>query len=251
MTDHEYTYHRAPNGDVYRIHLETDPNAASPRDDDYNVSTLVTWDRRWLSPDRDRATATDLPTELFNGDGNVARKLAKYVALYRPDVLVMVPLNRGGCDGTLETDPTDRRDNHDGIAYVTRADWEAAMGTDYTGDVTPTLAVEQEIAVYNRWAAGEYVGYVVERREPWTKTFASSRPDLAGWDWIITGDCWGIDDETYALREAIASLPTGAVEVTDAAEADPDAVDCAWIDSPTPALRARHAAYVASFEHGR
>lgn len=211
MTETEFKYYRAPNGDTFRVHLEQDPDASSPREYD-NLSTLVTWDSRYLSPDRDGESVYDLPRDLLNGDGNAARKLAKYVALFRPDVLYMVPLVRNGYDGSLVADPNDVHNNHDGLAYVTAADWKLMMGdtpSDGTASLTPAQAIEQELTTYNAWAAGEYVGYVVEKAHRWTDadgdvTYTWDDTEMA---------CWGIDDEDYAWQAAFDTLPTGTYQL--------------------------------------
>lgn len=210
MTEYKY-YHGPAEGEFYRVHLEQDPDASTPREYD-NLSTLVTWDSRYLSPDRDGESMYDLPRDLLNGDGNAVRKLAKYVALFRPDVLYMVPLVRNGYDGGLSTDATDRHNNHDGLAYVTAADWKLLMGdtpSDGTRGLTPAEAIEQEVELYNSWAAGEYVGYIVERAHRWTdadgeRTYTWDDTDMA---------CWGIDDRDYAWQAAFDALPDGSYQL--------------------------------------
>lgn len=238
MTRHDYTYYRhtADGADTfYRIHLEQDTDAESPRDSCDNVSTLVTWDSRYLSPDRDRHGAADDigARHLLDGALNSARKLYLYVKLYRPDILAAVPLVRG-YDGTLSADADGAHNNHDGVAYVAAADWKMCMGNSPVeggpwhltatgepdpdnagGNRTPSAleAIEQDLETYNRWASGEYVGYVVEQ----AKRYTGSDDDDVLYVWgdptDDLGSCWGFDDEEYAMTEAVTTLPDGVVKL--------------------------------------
>lgn len=224
MSNFEYTYHRAPDGTFYRVHTEPDTDAESPRGYD-NVTTMVTWDSRYLSPDRYQQGTRELPADdigaesLFDAtDTDPARRLHLYVKLYRPDVLAAVPLVRSGYDGTIGTDESGTG-HLIGVGYVTTDDWAKMMGetpTDgSTGSPTPLAAIEQDVEIYNTWARGEYVGYVVEQAHVWSDTIGNT---MATWEDAEDADpssVWGFDDEAYARQEAVATLPNGTEEVAE------------------------------------
>jgi hypothetical protein len=234
-TDHEYTYHRGTAGTVYRIHTEQDTDADSPREStDANLSTLVTWDSRYLSPDRYRQGARELPADDIDAEAifdrmpdHPARALHLYVTLYRPDILAAVPLARGGYDGTISTD--EDGSNPIGVAYVTAFDWAKLMGDspvdggpwlltrtgqpdpDNTeGNRTPSArqAIEQEIEHYNSWVQGEFAGYVVEQAHTWQDANGAT---MVTWDDYES--VWGYESDTYAAEQATDSLPAGAVKL--------------------------------------
>ena len=237
-TDHEYTYHLGTDDTVYRIHTEQDTDAESPRDSgDANLSTLVTWDSRYLSPDRDKhGPADDIDAEaIFDRmPDHAARALHLYVKLYRPDIVAAVPLARNGYDGTISTDPEGT--NPIGVAYVTASDWAKLMGDspvdggpwlltrtgqpdpDNTeGNRTPSAreAIEQEIAVYNSWVQGEFAGYVVEQAHTW-----QDKDDETMVTWDDYESVWGFESDTYATEQAAESLPDGAKPIDAADLAD-------------------------------
>lgn len=226
--DPEYTYHRDPQGTVYRVSILPDPDAESPRQNgDANLATLVTWDSRWMSPDRttDRQGYTlhvpdDIEAEsIFDRmPDHAARALHLYTKLYRPDILAAVPLVRNDYDGTISTDDTGSG-HLIGVAYVTRSDWDKCMTAatpldGSTGSPTPLEAIDNEVNVYNAWCTGEFARYEVERATSYTRTFADGRTD-AGVEWDITedGSCGGFESEEYAKEEALDTLPAGTVEI--------------------------------------
>lgn len=222
MNDHDYTYYRS-GSDVYRVHLEPDPDAQTPREYD-NLSTLITFGGRYTSPDGKvcddrghRQVHSPFPSELASRDSVEVRRLQKYAALFMPEVLFVTGLRRD-YDGTLST--TDNEGGVEGVAFVTREDWDLLMGADSPitgGSVTPASAIEEEVAIYNKWASGEYVGFVVERRELWIH----SKDQLTTmFTWGDTDSVWGFDDEKYALSQAVGTLPDGSIEIR---EADVDA----------------------------
>lgn len=222
MTNYKY-YHGPAEGEFYRVHLEQDPDAASPREAD-NVSTLVTWESHYFSPDCQRShgdmdvpLSTPFPSEYTQPrsyGGIDLRRIRKYAALFLPEILFVTGLERGpfgGAEGGLAL--TDDENRACGIAYVTAEDWKMCMGdSPLEGDDRfPSLAaiVGQDIDAYNNWAAGEYVGYVVERAHRWTdadgeRTYTWDDTDMA---------CWGIDDREYAWQSAFDEMPTGTYQL--------------------------------------
>jgi len=232
----EYTYFKAPSGTNYRIHLEQDIDAESPRENDCNIATLITVGRDYHSPDAD-------VLDPFPGEYSVdltfdVRRASRYAALFMPEMLTVVGLNQSYRDGTLSITDADN-ENADGVAFVTRESWTEAMGdADTMGEPflldafgnpdpegkaglrTPSVqeAIAAEVKDYNNWATGEYVGFVVEQARPFVKTYVGG-PSSLGIDWVETDSVWGFDDPEYALDEAKACLPEGSVE-SDAPETD-------------------------------
>ena len=219
----EYTYFTAPSGTAYRLHLEQDIDAESPRENDCNIATLITFDARYNSPDGKlcadryhRTVHSPFPGEYAHREGVDVRRMRKYAALFMPEILTVTGLDHRGLDGTLAIT---EGDHAIGVAFVTREDWVEAMGEDDgIWPCTPLEAIEAEVKDYNNWATGEYVGFVVEQARPFVKTYVGG-PSSLGIDWVETDSVWGFDDPEYALDEAKACLPEGSVE-SDAPETD-------------------------------
>lgn len=209
------TFYRAPSGDYFRVTIDPDESATSPREWT-NVTTLVSWNDRYESPDQTGLSenlAPWVPSEYVGRSGVDSRRAAKWMALFEPDILAFVFLQRDP-DGRLQfdTEASDRR-HYEGIGVVTRQSWNECMGEDYSGDVKPADMFASEVEVYNAWATGEFAGYLVEK--------------LTNHGWQIDESCAGFESFDIALEMAIdEELPDGSVEV-DEAETD----EAEWNDS--------------------
>ena len=227
----ETKYYRTPEGTRYRVRIIRDEDASSPRDAD-NVTVMHTFDAGYCSPEditQKGAHDSIFPSE-YQGSGEYGetrhgaydfdlRRARKYAAL-DPDILAVRGLDRGH-DGTLRLSDDDETA---GYIAITRESWQRTwMGA---ADRKPAEALEevmrQELDAYNRWASGEYVGVVVEQhllyaldqsQGPWDGHATEPPESITVWQEIES--CWGIDDQDYALKEAVSTLPEGAEEETD------------------------------------
>lgn len=76
----------------------------------------------------------------------------RYLSIFRPEILHYEDYWSVGRDQF-------------GFGYVTRDGWEAAMGADYAGDMTPADLFEQELETFRQWAEGEVYGVIVTHPE--------------------------------------------------------------------------------------
>lgn len=208
------THYRAPDGTRYRVRIVPDLDASSPREND-NATVIHTFDSHWLSPDRESVNGREsvsplIPSEYID-HGVDMRYARRWVNLFGPDILAIAGLERihgGWGEGGLRFTASD---SADGYVAITRADWES-MGDGPGDDPTPERLAEvmrQDVAEYDRWAAGEYVGFIVERAVRWTRE--DDDDEMVTWEELEDGALWGIDDEAYALTEAQSYLPEGSV----------------------------------------
>lgn len=219
-------YFRAPDGTRYRVTLQPDYDAESPRDNDGNVTVMHTFGGGFISPDdgahgfyRDAHPSGSeilIPGEYLDLDTGAnrvvnMRRASKWAAL-NPSILFIAGLRHESRDGSLGLDDGIRGDSDaEGYVVITRDAW-----TEHMGDEPPTpdrlrVMVDAEIAQYNTWAEGGYVGFVVEALATWTKetTVAGVTTGTSGESWEIIDSCWGFDDPEYAFSEALAALPDG------------------------------------------
>lgn len=229
------THYRGPDGTRYRVRIVPDPDAASPREND-NATVIHTFDSHWLSPDRDnvngrKSVSPLIPSEYID-HGVDMRYARRWVNLFGKayGVLAIEGVERvqgGWGEGGLTIARND--DRAIGYVAVTAESWAATQGaeTPLTGVPwmldeygkpdpestrrTPSAAeiMAQDVAEYSRWAAGEYVGIIVERAVRWTREDADD--EMVTWEELEDGALWGIDDEAYALTEAQSYLPEGSM----------------------------------------
>lgn len=201
------THYEAPDGTVYRISTEPDEDAASPREDnDGNLATIVCWHRRTnLGDETIRTDDYDSMEELVASFGETSAILPVYLYEHSGMTVRTTPFG----------DPWDS--GQVGWMFTTKARQEelGCTGDDWTREHLEE-SLRGELATYDLWLRGGFVGYVVERREPWTKTYADGRVE-SGFDWTDVDSCWGFDDEDYAMEEARACLPEGSVEIEGSA----------------------------------
>jgi hypothetical protein len=199
---------------------------------------MQTWESNYTSPDgKDVNLGLPFTPECRGAcrgthDEEVSmRRLRRYVNLFgkHPSVGVLAVQGlRRNYDGTLSIDDyTDDDNGHSliGIIAVTTKSWEMCMGDSplegrFTdgGNRVPSAAevMQQDVEAYNRWAEGEYVGYVVEKAVTWVNG------DRTLITWEEEDALWGIDDDKYAWEEAVGALPEGA-HVIDEDDVDEDA----------------------------
>lgn len=213
MTD---AYRHADGSITYIVQDPEPSDMESPREDDGNIATLIQTNRDYLTLDEDeaglreahdrwywldvgkpyvgiscmglagRCPCRNCRDEFSNAERAVQRRygreemVRRYIAMFRPDVLYY----------TDSWDAASYGDGSRGWGYVTREDWEQAMGTDYDGDLTPEKAFDQEVDLYRQWAGGEiYGGCHVTVGDPIVKTWdhgAYIDGYTSNEDW-----CWG------------------------------------------------------------
>lgn len=224
MTDLETKYYRTPDGTRYRVRIVHDEDARSPRDAD-NVTIMHTFDRYYSPEDITRKGVHDsiFPSEY---DGRYfsstrpfdLRRARKYAAL-DPDILAVRGLDRipgSWGEGGLKLSDDDYTT---GYIAITRESWEKCMGdTEPTVDLMRKV-IEQDVDAYNRWANGEYVGVILEQelvyaldqsQGPWDGHATEPPESITTWQQLDS--LWGIDDQDYALTEALSWLPDDVEE---------------------------------------
>lgn len=232
MTTHHYA---TPDGTQYRVIIERDDDAVSPRDAD-NVTMMVLGKASNMqSPDHGYVKDSELPDipiheysdRRYSGSVDM-RRIRKYAALFLPDVIAIA-----GIDIRHDWTPTlalTDDDSADGYIVITRKAWDTCMGADtepapeYCRDI-----MRDEIDACNRWLSGEYVGFIVEERTEWTRADGLTR-----WEWETVESLYSIDDPDYALTAAVACLPDDAESIDMELEHDPadiDSLDCARVGS--------------------
>jgi hypothetical protein len=204
MTDAIRTsYYRDILGDAYRVEIFADYDAESPREStDCNLSEFNT-----LTPYRNRfnegSLSRYLPDEYFVWDGRTgeldARRVAKWVALFCPDILAYSFLD---ASDRLMTTSVDGYVN--GMAIVTHERFAEMMGSDRLDDdarATAQDAIEDEVELYRSWQDGDYVGVIVSAREDG--------------EWVEYESCWGYENERVATEFANDVIGTLDNETTD------------------------------------
>lgn len=180
---------------TFRVHYHYDPDAESPREW-CNVGRMVLSHRRY-----------DLPAE----DDDVVRALehhsptvvARWLRIFR-GATVVLPV-WGYDHGQLRLRAGDR-------TYPFDCRWDSGLAglvfdTPETREETgcpPELideALREEVATYDRWGNGEFVGFVIERLDD-PDGEADPDDDAATWTETEDGALWGIEDEPYARTEA-------------------------------------------------
>lgn len=164
MAQHLSDAYRHEDGSLTYICWDPEPyDTESPRDYDGNVATLIQTNSRCNDIDDDDAGLReaherwewvddrgffdympkpfDTPTNRVLAKYSREKLMARYLAMFRPDVLYYIERWSAG-------------DSY-GWGYVTREDWERWMGAGYDGTLTPEQAFDQEVKVYGQWANGE------------------------------------------------------------------------------------------------
>jgi hypothetical protein len=146
--------YRHEDGSITYVFGEKNPEAESPRTYGGNVATLINTNSRTIDVDEDDADLAEAVERwVWPGHPDPNGNLVRYLKMFRPDILHFDPHWSAG-------------DSY-GWGYVTRKKWEAAMGADYDGDLTPEQAFDQEVKVYGQWANNEIYGsaHVAKRGE--------------------------------------------------------------------------------------
>jgi hypothetical protein len=137
---------RHEDGSLTYVFRDPEPgDTDSPRTYDGNVATLIQESSRHIDLDDDVAGLREAH-ERWTWPGHPGTGMVKrYIAMFRPDILHYEDHWSVGQDGSY------------GWGYVTKENWEAAMGTD-PSPVTPEEAFDQEVKIFGLWAEGEVYG---------------------------------------------------------------------------------------------
>jgi len=180
--------YRHEDGSITYVVIDTDSSGESPREYGGNVATLIQGNTRCIDVDDDDEGLEDARNHFWDYGSRHGRQgwrraghsaetmVRRYLAIFRPEIVYYTEYWVAG-------------DSY-GWGYVTRANWDAAMGQDYTGDVTPEQAFDQEVSLYRQWAEGDIYGaYHVTVGEPIVR-FWDHGAYIDGYD---TDDesCWG------------------------------------------------------------
>lgn len=174
----------------FDIWLEPDEDAESPREYD-NLGTMVCFHRRYNLGDKHSLSAN-----MFVGWDEVEGYLRneKHAVLVLPLYLYDhsgLRIKVGSFDGLLPQGHAEFDSGMVGFIYVSREKLLAEYGGSRVSKkklADAEKVLRSEVAVYDTYLRGGFVGYVVEK------------------DGEHIDSCWGIDDPTYALtcaREAV------------------------------------------------
>jgi hypothetical protein len=79
--------------------------------------------------------------------------------------------------------------------------------TDEYADNHPGTLTQATLDEWRNWAEGEVYGYIVEKKEFWSKMYDQpNRPDEAGFDWEEVDSCWGLSGRECAEEAAKEAL---------------------------------------------
>jgi len=200
------------DGHHYRVRLEQDPDADSPREFS-NTGIMVLSHRRYDLPREGDLTA--VIEDAFERGGY---RLASRYLIVTGQALIVLPVF-GYEHGSLHlstgrhgvfADPWDS-----GLAGLIYADPESVR--EGWGDQVPDMdtlaaALAAEVDEYDRWANGDVYGYIVER-----ETVPCEHCGRGAGEWEHVDSCWGFIGAEYAegaARDALrAELHAVAAEV--------------------------------------
>lgn len=191
--------HIVTDAGTFRVRIAPDESAESPRDWD-NIGNIDVTNVRGLYLLTDDPYARGVITEavdltfVHSASSISVRALCRHLRIAL-DAHTVLPLYNG-TDGPSAGDSTDT----DGVegAHVIGVTWapndkvrpELALDPEF--DVAGALRAELD--VYNRWAHGEFVGFIVERLTP-------ACEHGHGDEWAHVDSVWGFDSESHALEE--------------------------------------------------
>lgn len=200
------------DGYTYRLFIETDEDAESPREWD-NVSTIITWADRYSSPD---VSEYSLPVNggsdiedvwdvlkpyrpsnaAFEGEKGEWEEVCANL-IHRYDAYLILPL----CHNELGLSETYGYAN--GYAFITRETILREWGKKNSKIVTKSMresalkCLRSEISTYNDWVNGDVYGYVIDRLAPDQEEHENGE-DI--------DSCWGFYGYSYAESEGESAL---------------------------------------------
>jgi hypothetical protein len=87
-----------------------------------------------------------------------------------------------------------------------REEWDI---TDEYADNHPGTLAQATLDEWRNWAEGDVYGYIVEKKEFWSKEYARYGvvyQTEEGWDWEEVDSCWGFSGREYAEQAAKEAL---------------------------------------------
>ena len=221
MSEYPHTY-QTPTGAIFRIRIESDEEAMSPRDAT-NIS-IITMVDNVISPDENYVPDWQhprIPSEWVANGRVDMRRFGRYVNLFDTDIIAMVGIQLvNDWRPTLRLVPFDHdwqaADEYDGICTITRKSWGDCFG--FEAPHSPDKLIEymqQDINAYNAWARGDYRMYVIELAVQWTR--ADTGDTRTEWEYYES--VGGFESHNAALADAIELLPDGSEPVTAMAAA--------------------------------
>lgn len=210
----DYKYYRL-NGEIYRVHIEQDDLAESPRNEynDANIGHMMCWHRRYDLGDNDNywKSPAEMMEDLISEHYTQSRAKSfsqQWKSLERKGY-VCLPLYLYDHSGiTMSTTefscPWDS--GQVGWIYTTKEEFlRIAYGyTDKTGKIVrPNVKnwrqealkrLEEEVRCYDMYLQGEVYG------------FATDKWDSSGKSWIEDDSCWGFYSDKYGddlIREIV------------------------------------------------
>lgn len=184
---------------TFRVSFYRDEDAMSPRDAD-SVGRLTISHRDVVDVDPD--PVVDYVLDEVQG-GRISTRAACRYLRHALDARVVLPVHlfQSWANEYSTGDPIDDGMRVHGFTYDT-PEGRALLGDTPTDDEI-TRALVAEVADYSRWAAGEYVGYVIERL---TDPLGEADPDDDDAEWTHTDSLWSIDSMDYAREESTATI---------------------------------------------
>jgi hypothetical protein len=197
---------RTIDGVEYRVYLEQDDGAESPREfGDCHAGVIVAARNRdyaWPAEDGDKITANYVQHAM---DDHSFQGVARWLRMFYGASTVL-PLYSKGYDSRLSAgDASDTPDAGDyaGVTF----DQPSTRETTGIPAEHMTEALSVDVDEYSRWAVGEVYGYVIERRpttEPHPDCHAIHVHDVDEWEHVDS--LWGLIGDDYAEQEARRAL---------------------------------------------
>jgi hypothetical protein len=183
----------------FRVRIEYDQAAESPRDWD-NIGEIEVVQRgHYLSTNDPYVTGTVYDavnmTQTPPSDSRIStRALCRYLRIAL-DAHTVLPLYNG-TDGPSAGDP-DSTTIYDGegvigVTYAPNEKARVELALNPEWDVAGALRIELD--TYNKWARGDFTGFIVER-------FVPECEHGHGDEWVQTDSVWGFDDPDYAREQ--------------------------------------------------
>lgn len=186
---------------TFRARIVHDEHADNPRHNDYAGAIEITERQgHYLSTDDPFVSGTvhDAVSRRFTRREEAPismRALMRYLRIAL-DAHTVLPIY-SGTDGPSAGDPDQAGGTYGneviGVTFMPNETAREELTYSPTWDVAGCLRMELDL--YNKWARGEYVGWIIEK-------FIPACEHGHGDEWVHVDSVWGIDDAEYAETDA-------------------------------------------------
>lgn len=201
-TDVEAIDTRVIDGVTYRVYLEQDPDAESPRETDTNVGVIVARSSQYTWPveDGDSIGGARVADAVNDHDFHV---VARWLRVFHR-ANVVLPLYSTGYESRPvagQGGETPEVGDYIGVTF------DQPSTRRITGVIPDhmSIALDTDVDEYSTWAVGECYGYVIERAEhDDSDPLGLDISDHADWEHVDS--CWGMIGDEYAREAGMRAL---------------------------------------------